>query len=286
MNGAVKLNTRVLKATGGQINRHPIIALHGFLGSISNLQGVFARSRVREEGRDVILADLRNHGDSPHSEYMAYDVHVEDISRLLDHHGIEKASIVGHSYGGRIGMAYALTYPDRVSSLLVGDIAPLDYRAIHERIDSSDIANKNDQAKNLVCALSSMVLTDSMTRENLVTQLQGLLPDTSKSVINYALSNIVHDHNGSWKWRCNLEYMERGISKMLEWPYRGQSAQTTSAFIFGERSAFNTPLAVSEAKRVFPNARVHVMTGLSHWLHTQDPERFRAVVDGFLDTCE
>jgi len=233
----------------------------------------------------VILADLRNHGDSPQSECMTYDVHVEDIRRLLDEHNIEKASIMGHSYGGRIGMACALTYPDRVSSLLVGDIAPVDYRGIHDSIDRSDVAKKNDQAKDLMGALLRMVLTDSMTREDLVTQLQGFLPDTSISVINFALANIVRD-NGSWKWRCNLEYMEKGISNMLEWPYEGQIAQTTSAFIFGERSAFNTPTAVTEAKRFFPNARVHVMSGLSHWLHNQDPERFRAVVDGFLDTCE
>lgn len=42
-----------------------------------------------------------------------------DVAALLDHLGVESAHVLGHSMGGRIAIAFALAYPNRVSSLIL-----------------------------------------------------------------------------------------------------------------------------------------------------------------------
>lgn len=42
-----------------------------------------------------------------------------DVAALLDHLGVRSAHILGHSMGGRMGLALALAYPGRVRSLIL-----------------------------------------------------------------------------------------------------------------------------------------------------------------------
>lgn len=72
--------------------------------------------------RRVTLYDLRGHGYSDRTEsgYSAAS-QADDLLGLLDHLGIERADIVGHSYGGGIGLELALRHPERVHHLALLD---------------------------------------------------------------------------------------------------------------------------------------------------------------------
>ena len=50
--------------------------------------------------------------------------YVEQVSRVLDESGIDRASICGVSYGGLIAAAFALRHPDRVASLVLVSALP------------------------------------------------------------------------------------------------------------------------------------------------------------------
>ncbi|WP_371223476.1 alpha/beta fold hydrolase [Roseovarius sp. 2305UL8-3] len=66
----------------------------------------------------VVTYDLRGHGVSPMPEgAFGLDDLVADLERVRERTGFEQAHFAGHSLGGMIGPAYALKYPDRVSSL-------------------------------------------------------------------------------------------------------------------------------------------------------------------------
>lgn len=66
----------------------------------------------------VISYDLRGHGESPLpvGEF-GLDQLVDDLERLRERTGIDRAHFAGHSLGGMIGPAYALKHPHRVLSL-------------------------------------------------------------------------------------------------------------------------------------------------------------------------
>ncbi len=66
----------------------------------------------------VVSYDLRGHGVSPmpNGEFDLDDL-VNDLERVRERTGIEKAHFAGHSLGGMIGPAYARKHPERVWSL-------------------------------------------------------------------------------------------------------------------------------------------------------------------------
>ncbi|QIR39125.1 alpha/beta hydrolase [Tolypothrix sp. PCC 7910] len=68
----------------------------------------------------VITFDGRGAGKSPPPLEPAN--YVEDLRKLLDHLGIYQVILVGHSIGGEIATDFALTYPQRVSKLVL--VAP------------------------------------------------------------------------------------------------------------------------------------------------------------------
>jgi pimeloyl-ACP methyl ester carboxylesterase len=74
------------------------------------------------EGCRVTMYDLRGHGysDMPPSGYTP-DHMVRDFSGLMDYLAIERASILGHSYGGVVALYYAVLRPERVDKLIIAD---------------------------------------------------------------------------------------------------------------------------------------------------------------------
>lgn len=68
----------------------------------------------------VISYDGRGAGKSP--PLLEPTNYVEDFRRLLDHLGIDRPVLVGHSIGGQIATDFAVVYPHRVSKLVL--VAP------------------------------------------------------------------------------------------------------------------------------------------------------------------
>ncbi|MFC9791921.1 alpha/beta fold hydrolase [Streptomyces sp. NPDC127584] len=65
-------------------------------------------------GHRVVRCDLRGFGDTPVD---AVHVHADDVRDLLDHLGIERAAVVGASFGGTVALELAVRHPGRVASL-------------------------------------------------------------------------------------------------------------------------------------------------------------------------
>lgn len=70
----------------------------------------------------IVAYDLRGHGYSemPASGYTTAHM-AEDLLGLMDHIGIERAHLVGHSYGGAVALHFAVLHPERAVSLTLAD---------------------------------------------------------------------------------------------------------------------------------------------------------------------
>ncbi len=93
----------------------PVALIHGFTDnsrSWSLIAPMLAR-RYR-----LIIVDLRGHGASgaPECCYALTDL-AYDVRLLLDHLGIARADLVGHSLGSMAAQVFAQSWPDRVGRL-------------------------------------------------------------------------------------------------------------------------------------------------------------------------
>ncbi|HWG05806.1 MAG TPA: alpha/beta hydrolase [Beijerinckiaceae bacterium] len=83
---------------------------------------VWKRFQVPEFSRDhtVILHDQRGTGQSKlRSKDVSTKRLADDISALLDHLGLEKAIVLGHSIGGRVAQVLTLNHSDKVGKLIL-----------------------------------------------------------------------------------------------------------------------------------------------------------------------
>ena len=104
-----------------QLGQGPdLILIHGLFGNLafwyfSILPELLQHFRV-------CMYDMRGHGhsDRPKCGYRSAEM-AEDLRGLMDHLGIERAHIAGHSFGGAVALHFAAHYPQRLLSLTLAD---------------------------------------------------------------------------------------------------------------------------------------------------------------------
>lgn len=100
----------------------PVVIMGGFLDTIPIVRTTsIPQALVRHGGFRLVFVDHRGHGrsDAPHDP-AAYEMslRVADVVAVLDHLGIDRAHIVGTSWGGRLAFGVGEHAPERVRSLV------------------------------------------------------------------------------------------------------------------------------------------------------------------------
>uniref|UniRef100_A0A0X3P9M9 sn-1-specific diacylglycerol lipase ABHD11 n=1 Tax=Schistocephalus solidus TaxID=70667 RepID=A0A0X3P9M9_SCHSO len=87
--------------------KEPIIILHGLLGNKRNWRS-FANDLIQRSFGQIFCVDLRNHGDSPHSQDFNYLTMADDLVKFIRDRRLSNVSLLGHSMGGKVAMVTAL----------------------------------------------------------------------------------------------------------------------------------------------------------------------------------
>lgn len=109
------LHVRAYGPAGGP----PVLALHGVTGHSARWRVLAAAlPRIR-----LIGVDLRGHGHSPWTPPWGIEAHVADLVRTLDELGLDRVTVLGHSFGGAVAVHLARAVPHRVARLVLLDPA-------------------------------------------------------------------------------------------------------------------------------------------------------------------
>lgn len=138
-----------------------IVFLHGGPGYNSFTFEASTAQRLADEGYYVVVFDQRGCGRSKvegESKY-TFEEAVADLDGIYDLYEIKKASLIGHSWGGALGLMYAEAHPDKVNNLvLVG--APMDYpqtfKAILVNARAAYIKNEKEEELKYLDMLETM----------------------------------------------------------------------------------------------------------------------------------
>ncbi|MGW0770543.1 alpha/beta fold hydrolase [Streptomyces sp. NPDC002676] len=103
----------------------PLVFVHGWTANRHRWDHQMAHFAAR---RRVIRLDLRGHGESTGAGVRTIAELAQDVLALLDHLGVERFVLVGHSMGGMISQTIALAHPERVERMvLVNSISRMTY---------------------------------------------------------------------------------------------------------------------------------------------------------------
>jgi len=122
-------------------NGEPIIMVHGIFGDHTR----WAQQSVPLSAEfKVITPDSRGRGRTSDGEGpLSYGRMAADMIGLLDHLGIQKAHMIGHSEGGGIVLHALVDYPDRVASaVLIGAFYNVNNKPAAFQQRSGNIMNK------------------------------------------------------------------------------------------------------------------------------------------------
>jgi pimeloyl-ACP methyl ester carboxylesterase len=214
----------------------------------------------------VLTVDVRGHGRSPipsdAPDRLDPEVIAGDLVAVLDVTGVERVIAVGHSWGGQLVTALAVTRPDRVAGLVVLDPAygaesEAELLAMRDRWYSPDArAALRDFAEGAFSA---------KTPEPVRERVRAGFRDADVQVLADAFVAMY------------LTDRSFGLRDATE-PYLGRVAAPTLA-------VYSSETAADWARRLpAPDgSRVVAWPGAGHYLHEERPAELARLIDGWLE---
>jgi pimeloyl-ACP methyl ester carboxylesterase len=245
-----------------------VVLIHGIASNLGQWQLSILPALV--EDFRLTLYDLRGHGysDMPTSGYTP-DHMVGDLGGLMNDLGIERASILGHSYGGVVALCYAVLHPERVDKLIIADTG----------VPSIEPRGGRDAA---------LVGWREALRQ------QGVeVPDEKANDLAYLIEQTLKLRGRYWRAmgvRRAVARLERFSSTTsFDAEYRETSGLTLemirqikapALLIYGDRS----PLLASfrALRETLPNCRSAIISDGGHFYPLQHPQTFVRHIKGFL----
>lgn len=239
----------------------PLVILHGLFGSLDNWMTL---GKKWAEERQVILVDQRNHGNSFHAEEFNYSVMADDLAKLLHHLKVNKATILGHSMGGKTAMEFAITHPEKVEKLIVADIGPKYYPVHHHTILKAfySVPVKELKSRNEADGIVSELIPDFGTRQ-------------------FLLKNLAREKNG-FSWKMNLDVIANKIEEVGKSLNQNAHFNKPALFVRGSKSDYILNDDANLIHSVFSNSKLETIDDAGHWVHAEKPDEFFEVVNSFL----
>jgi len=233
----------------------PLIIVHGFLGMSDNWKSF--SSLYANEGFQVHMLDLRNHGRSFHSDDFNYEVMAIDVMKYCQHYNLSNISIIGHSMGGKVAMLFATTYSGLVEKLIIADIGPKYYAPHHQ---------------DILAGLNAVDFSAKPDRTEVEEILYPFIPDFGTR--QFLMKNLYWVEPGQLAFRFNLSVFNAKIETIGEALPLANHFDKPALFIRGGNSRYILDSDLPEIQKQFPIFKLVTIPNVGHWLHAEKPKLF------------
>jgi len=263
----------------------PIVVIHG--GPGLDHASLAADLTPLEKTRTVIYYDQRGGGRSSlpaDPALLTIDHHVRDLEALRVRLGLEKLTLLAHSFGPAIAARYAIAHPDRVERLIfLGPIPPRkgtffeDYGAtLRSRIGEAGEKRADDAYKRMMEGTGvtaacrdywAVGIPPRLAKGVDVSVVKSDLCTAPAAAIRFGMKTTgeaTWASLGDWDWRVELE-----------------KVKAPTLVIHGDEDAI--PLTqVREWISAMPAARILVLERTGHFPHAEKPAIVFPAIEEFL----
>lgn len=244
----------------------PIVFIHGAL--IADAFVPLLTEPALASRHQLIVYHRRGHAGSTHGTgTITVARHAADCRALLDHLGIHRAHVVGHSYGGAVALQLALDAPERIASVALLEPAVFGGPAYLDALSQGQERYRREGP--------DVVIDDFLKQRfgaDYRPRLDRVLPGSFAQAVADAAT-----------------WFEQEVPGLCAWTFEPQEAQRIAqpvlAVLGGESDAM-WPRFGETHRRIlssFPTAEGVVLAGANHGMLIQDPAAVAAALVAFYD---
>ncbi len=250
-----------------------VVFLHGFGASAWSWREVTPRVA---EGYRTVAVDLFGFGWTERTERLAAYTQQGQIGLVLgvmDELGIERAHLVGHSYGGAIAQALAVRYPERLHSLVLVNSARADYPLARRKrlggigpINTLFLRTLGLSSRAVRSALENSVADDWLVTDEMVRAYRDRL----------AIRGAGRAYTGLTRPGLDPETI---IVDLADIP-------VPTLVVWGEQDTLIPIGPARERSREIPDSRFIALPDVGHLPMEEVPERLAREIKDFLDELD
>ena len=269
-------------------SKTPVMILHGGPGAGHNYCEPIA-DVLAQTGRAGVLYDQIGCGNSTHlpdkpKEFWTPELFMEELVLLTEHLGIsDKYNIVGQSWGGMLGMQFAIQKPKGLNALVVAD-SPASMEVW--------VSEANKLRKELPPEVEATLLkheaAETTEDPEYVAAVDVFysrhlcrIPQPPYVVASFeqlaADPTVYHTMNGPSEFHV--------IGSLKHWDIRPQLKEISApTLLVSGQYDEATPAMVKEINGLIPGSKWELFAESSHMPHVEEPAKFNRVVAEFLDS--
>ena len=269
-------------------SKTPVMILHGGPGAGHNYCEPIA-DVLAQTGRAGVLYDQIGCGNSTHlpdkpKEFWTPELFMEELVLLTEHLGIsDKYNIVGQSWGGMLGMQFAIQKPKGLNALVVAD-SPASMEVW--------VSEANKLRKELPPEVEATLLkheaAETTEDPEYVAAVDVFysrhlcrIPQPPYVVASFeqlaADPTVYHTMNGPSEFHV--------IGSLKHWDIRPQLKEISApTLLVSGQYDEATPAMVKEINGLIPGSKWELFAESSHMPHVEEPAKFKRVVAEFLDS--
>ena len=204
----------------------------------------------------VITLDLPGHGKSgsPADGRFSMDLFVRAVEAVRSEAKVDKAVLVGHSMGGPVVRQYALTFPARVSGLVLVD-------------GLVQVAGTTQPTRPRMIGPEGQRMREGIARGMASTAT----PEVQSQIVEMMLRTSEATADGAMTATWDQSWWTNDVVSV---PVLG---------VYAERSAVANPDGM---KRLYSELEYHVLPGTGHFLMMERPDEFNRLLRQFLEKLD
>jgi pimeloyl-ACP methyl ester carboxylesterase len=257
-----------------------IVLLHGQPGSSSDWQLLASQLRADQPPGElnIVAPDRPGYGTN-RQPAGGFEVNARAVIAELDARGIERAVLVGHSYGGGVALVTSRLAPERVEALvLLASVGPGCLNG-WDGLLSAPVAGE-------VCSLAAFWLTPWLARARLAAIGRGQgRPIAADEYVYWQIWGAAsHDHGPTWR---SFLTEQRALVNEIDGLSASLAAVTQPVLLIADSQDMVVPVATAyQLAAALPDSRVQLLDGAGHHLPRRAAPEVAAAIAAFLATLD
>jgi pimeloyl-ACP methyl ester carboxylesterase len=255
-----------------------LLLLHGIAGSSET----WVPAMELLQGDHTVLApDFLGHGASakPLADYSLGN-HAAGMRDFLEILEIERATVIGQSYGGGVAMQFAYQFPDSCERLVLVDAGGLG-REVSWMLRLVTLpgaeyvlpvvfsAPLRDAGNSIIGFLRDRGIRSARATETW-RSFASLTEPANRAAFVRTMRAVI-DPGGQAVSAMDRLYLAEGMPTLIVWGAQDKIIPLSHAY---------------QAHAAIPNSRLEIMEGVGHYPHVEEPFRFVEILLEFLESTE